>query len=72
MDFIIDTLKSRAFWTGLGPVIVAIFNLLGHPLGDEKVQALTVILTAIGGWVAVTAARAAKGKPTSYNKAGKQ
>lgn len=68
MDFFANLLQSRAFWSGLGPVIVAIFNLAGRPLGDDSVQALTVIITFLGGFFGVTAMRAARGKPTSYKK----
>ena len=64
-----NLLWSRAFWTGLGPVVVAAFKLFGRPLGDDKEQALTVLLSAIAGWVGVTAVRKAKGLPSSYKKA---
>jgi hypothetical protein len=69
MDFLKGLLSSRAFWTGLGPVVVAIFNLIGRPLGDAQVQAMTVILSAIAGWAAVTATRRVRGVPTSHRKA---
>ena len=68
-DFIIATLKSRAFWTGLGPAIVAFCTLIGRPLGDEQAQALAIILSAIAGWVTVTATRAQAGSPVSYARA---
>lgn len=65
-EFVKSLLASRGFWTGLGPVIIAIFNLVGHPLGDDQQQALGVVLTALAGWLGKTAYRRAKSVPGGY------
>ena len=69
MEFLKNLLASRAFWSGLGPLVVAVFNLIGHPLGDETVQAMTVVITFLAGFFGITVTRAAIGRPTSYRKA---
>ena len=71
MEFLKNLLSSRAFWSGLGPLIVAVFNLLGRPLGDSDIQALTVILTFLGGFFGVSVLRARAGRPTSYRTSEK-
>lgn len=67
-DWILTLLRSRGFWTGLGPVIIAVHHLFGVTFSDSKVAALGVILSAIGGWATVTVVRKVKGEPTSYDK----
>lgn len=60
---------SRSFWSGLVPVIVAVSNLAGHPIGSDEVQAITVVVGWLSGFFGVTITRIMVGKPASYHKA---
>lgn len=65
-----DFLKSRAFWSAVGPLVAAVCSLLG--LTDEETTAILTIVTAIAGFFGVTLARARLGMPLSYKRLAEQ
>lgn len=59
-----DFLKSRAFWTSLGPLVMAICALTG--VSDEKTTAILTLITAFAGFWGVTITRTRAGEGKSY------
>ena len=59
-----DFLKSRAFWTALGPFVMALCALIG--VSDEKTTAIVTLITAFAGFWGVTLTRARSGEGKSY------
>ena len=59
-----DWLKSRAFWTALGPTVAAICALAG--VTDETTTAILTLVTAFSGFWIVTGARAYRSGVLSY------
>ena len=58
-----DLLRSRAVWTALGPLVVAICSLAG--VSDETTTAVLTLVTALAGFAGVSLARKVAGHPSS-------